>query len=49
MNRIDVRSVDGTPVAVWVDGDGTPIVLVHGSIADHAAPLAPLIEVLRTE
>jgi pimeloyl-ACP methyl ester carboxylesterase len=31
----DVRSVDGTPLAVWVEGSGPPLVLVHGSIADH--------------
>lgn len=36
MNRIEVRSVDGTPPAVWVDGDGPPIVLVHGSIAERS-------------
>ena len=30
--RFDVRSADGTPLAVWVDGDGPPLVLVHGSL-----------------
>jgi len=32
--RLDVTA-DGTPIAVWVEGDGPPLVLVHGSIADH--------------
>ena len=48
MHRLDIRSADGTPLAVWVDGDGPPIVLVHGSIADHTT-LAPLIDELRTD
>lgn len=33
--RIDVRSPDGTPIAVWVQGDGPAIVMVHGSPTDH--------------
>jgi pimeloyl-ACP methyl ester carboxylesterase len=48
MNRFDVQSTDGTSLAVWVDGHGPPIVLVHGSIADHTT-LAPLIEELGTD
>jgi pimeloyl-ACP methyl ester carboxylesterase len=34
-SRFDVRSADGTSLAVWVDGLGPPLVLVHGSLADH--------------
>lgn len=34
-DRFDVRSSDGTRLAVWVEGDGPPLVLVHGSIQDH--------------
>ena len=30
-----VRSRDGTPIAVFSSGDGPPLVLVHGSTADH--------------
>jgi pimeloyl-ACP methyl ester carboxylesterase len=41
MDEFDVRSADGTSLAVWTDGDGPPIVLVHGSIADHTT-LTPL-------
>lgn len=33
--RFDVRSTDGVPVTVWVDGDGPPLVIVHGSMQDH--------------
>ena len=34
-DRFDVRSADGTSLAVWVDGSGPPLVLVHGSVSDH--------------
>jgi pimeloyl-ACP methyl ester carboxylesterase len=44
--RFDVRSADGTPLAVWVDGRGPALVLVHGSIADHTT-FDPFVEVLR--
>jgi pimeloyl-ACP methyl ester carboxylesterase len=30
-----IRSADGTPVAVFTTGDGPPLVLVHGTTADH--------------
>ena len=43
--RIDIRSRDAVPLAVWVSGDGPPIVLVHGSIADHTT-LDPFVAVL---
>lgn len=48
MSRFDVRSGDGTSVAVWVNGDGPPLVLVHGSIADHTT-FEPFVEVLRDD
>jgi pimeloyl-ACP methyl ester carboxylesterase len=34
-SRFEVRSPDGVPLTVWVAGTGPPVVLVHGSIADH--------------
>ncbi len=33
--RFDVGSADGTSIAVWVEGTGPALVMVHGSIADH--------------
>jgi pimeloyl-ACP methyl ester carboxylesterase len=30
-----VESTDGTTIRVWVQGEGPPIVLVHGSLRDH--------------
>jgi 3-oxoadipate enol-lactonase len=46
--RIDVRSTDGTPLAVWIEGSGPPLVLVHGSIADHTT-FEPFVEILRED
>jgi len=46
--RFDVRSADGTALAVWVDGGGPPLVLVHGSIADHTT-FEPFVDVLRDD
>jgi 3-oxoadipate enol-lactonase len=46
--RFDVRSLDGTPLAVWIEGSGPPLVLVHGSIADHTT-FEPFVEALREE
>jgi pimeloyl-ACP methyl ester carboxylesterase len=40
--RWDVQTSDGGTIAVWVDGDGPPLVLVHGSISDHTGS-TPLI------
>lgn len=42
-----VRSPDGTPLAVWVEGEGPPIVLVHGSFGDHTAWAVPIAELRR--
>jgi pimeloyl-ACP methyl ester carboxylesterase len=41
-----VRSADGTPIAVWRSGEGRPLVLVHGTTADHTrwAPVLPAFE-----
>ena len=46
--RFDVRSADGTPIAVWVDGEGPALVMVHGSIADHTT-FASLVAALRDD
>ncbi len=32
---MDVRAADGTNIAVFVQGEGPALVMVHGSIADH--------------
>jgi len=44
--RFDVRSTDGTSLAIWVDGGGPPLVLVHGSLIDHTT-FDPLVDELR--
>jgi pimeloyl-ACP methyl ester carboxylesterase len=46
VTQFDVQSADGTSLAVWIDGDGPPLVLVHGSFRDHTS-LDPLVEALR--
>jgi pimeloyl-ACP methyl ester carboxylesterase len=46
--RFDVRSADGTPLAVWADGEGPALVLVHGSMCDHSA-FDPLVAELRDD
>jgi len=40
-----VVSADGTPIACWRSGSGPPLVLVHGTAADHArwAPVLPAL------
>ena len=45
--RWDVRTSDGGTIAVWIEGDGPPLVLVHGSISDHTA-FDPLVAELRS-
>jgi pimeloyl-ACP methyl ester carboxylesterase len=44
--RFDVCSNDGTTIAVWVEGEGPALVLVHGSIADHTT-FEPFVNALR--
>ena len=41
-----VISRDGTRIAAWRSGDGPPLVLVHGTAADHSrwAPVLPPLE-----
>jgi pimeloyl-ACP methyl ester carboxylesterase len=46
ISRFDVRSADGTLLAVWVEGRGPAVVMVHGSIADHTT-FDPFVEILR--
>jgi pimeloyl-ACP methyl ester carboxylesterase len=46
--RFDTHSADSTPIAVWVDGQGPALVMVHGSIADHTT-FDPFVAVLRDE
>jgi pimeloyl-ACP methyl ester carboxylesterase len=43
MARIHVQSADGTAIAVARDGNGPPLVLVHGALSDHTAwsPMRP--------
>jgi pimeloyl-ACP methyl ester carboxylesterase len=44
----EVRSADGTSLAVWVDGRGPSLVMVHGSIADHTT-FEPFVAALRDD
>jgi pimeloyl-ACP methyl ester carboxylesterase len=41
-----VTSLDGTPIACWRSGEGPPLVLVHGTAADHSRwrPVLPAFE-----
>jgi pimeloyl-ACP methyl ester carboxylesterase len=43
---LEVRSRDGTPIAFAINGRGVPLVLVHGTTADHTrwAPLMATLE-----
>ena len=46
MSQQSVTSKDGTPIAYWTSGNGPPLVLVHGTPADHTRwrPLLPYLE-----
>jgi pimeloyl-ACP methyl ester carboxylesterase len=46
LRQFEIRSTDGTSIAVWADGDGPPLVLVHGALNDHTTD-RPFIEELR--
>jgi hypothetical protein len=41
-----VVSRDGTQIACWTSGQGPPLVVVHGTLADHSRwrPLLPYLE-----
>lgn len=41
-----VTSRDGTQIAYWTSGEGPPLVVVHGTTADHTRwrPLLPCLE-----
>lgn len=43
--RLDVTADGGAPIAVWVEGHGPALVMVHGSIADHTT-FDPFVAVL---
>ncbi len=45
-SSFQVRSADGTSLAVWVEGQGPPLVLVHSSLSDHNA-FGALVDELR--
>jgi hypothetical protein len=44
--RFNVQSADGTSIAVWADGNGPPLVMVHGALNDHTTD-RPFIDELR--
>jgi pimeloyl-ACP methyl ester carboxylesterase len=46
MTRQSITSTDGTTIAYQRSGDGTPLVLVHGTAGDHRrwAPVLPAFE-----
>ena len=46
MSKQSVTSEDGTPISYWRSGQGPPLVLVHGTTADHSrwAPVLPEFE-----
>lgn len=46
--RFHVQSADGTEIAVWVEGEGPALVMVHGSLQDHSISAA-LVAELRTD
>jgi len=46
VSQESVTSKDGTAIACWCNGGGPPLVLVHGTAADHNrwAPVLPVFE-----
>lgn len=46
MSRETVTSANGTPIAYWRSGEGPPLMLVHGTTADHSRwkPVLPALE-----
>jgi pimeloyl-ACP methyl ester carboxylesterase len=46
VSKQSVTSKDGTPIAYWQSGQGPPLVLVHGTAADHGrwVPVLPAFE-----
>jgi pimeloyl-ACP methyl ester carboxylesterase len=46
VSQESATSKDGTPIAYWRSGEGPPLVLVHGTAADHGrwAPVLPAFE-----
>jgi pimeloyl-ACP methyl ester carboxylesterase len=46
VSQQSVTSKDGTAIACWCSGEGPPLVLVHGTAADHNrwAPVLPAFE-----
>jgi pimeloyl-ACP methyl ester carboxylesterase len=46
VSQESIASKDGTPIAYWRSGQGSPLVLVHGTAADHGrwAPVLPAFE-----
>jgi pimeloyl-ACP methyl ester carboxylesterase len=47
-SRWDLQGEGGHPLAVWIDGEGPALVLVHGSMCDHTA-LDGLVAELRRD
>ncbi|HET7846200.1 MAG TPA: alpha/beta hydrolase [Acidimicrobiia bacterium] len=45
-DRFLVQTSDGTPIPVWIEGSGPPLVLVHGALSDHTT-FARLVAELR--
>ncbi len=46
-DRFDVRSADGTLIAVWSAGVGPPLVVVHGAMSHHATDARFVAELSR--
>lgn len=46
--RFNIDSADGTDLAVWVEGEGPALVLVHGSPSEHTT-FDPLVRELRSD